>query len=57
MCLKIWDRHMYDLYLNLNYGLNIEQVMNTKFNKDLIFISTDNMCKSHSDCDKTLIKS
>ena len=47
---------MYDLYLNLNYGLNIEQVMNTKFNKDLIFISTDNMCKSHSDCDKDISK-
>ena len=48
-CVQIWDRHMYDLYLSINYGYGIERALNTKFNRDLILISTNNMIMQHSD--------
>ena len=40
---------MYDLYLSINYGYGIEHALNTKFNRDLILISTNNMIMQHSD--------
>lgn len=51
---KIWDRHMYDLYLNLNYDLNIDKVLNPKFNKDVILIDAKTMVWQHSDNDGDL---
>ena len=56
MCLKIWDRHMYELYLNLNYDLSIDNVLNTKFNRDVVLIDTKTMIWQHSDCDKDISK-
>ena len=52
MKVKIWDRHMYELYLNITYGIRIEDVLNTKFNKDVLLISSNIMVIQHSDCDK-----
>ena len=52
--IKIWDRHMYDLYLNLNYDLNIDSVLNPKFNKDVVLIDLKTMIWQHSDVDGDL---
>ena len=43
---------MYELYLNLNYVLSIDNVLNTKFNRDVVLIDTKTMIWQHSDCDK-----
>lgn len=46
---------MYELYLNLNYDLSIDNVLNTKFNRDVVLIDTKTMIDSHSDCDGDLL--
>lgn len=45
---------MYDLYLNLNYDLNIDSVLNPKFNKDVVLIDLKTMIWQHSDVDGDL---
>ena len=47
---------MYELYLNLNYDLSIDNVLNTKFNRDVVLIDTKTMIWQHSDCDKDISK-
>lgn len=49
--LEIWDRHIYDLYLNIYHNTTIDKSLNPKFNRDILLVPTNVLMYSHGDCD------
>lgn len=52
--LEIWDRHTYDLYLNIYHNTTIDKSLNPKFNRDILLVPTNVLMYSHGDCDGDL---
>ena len=51
---KVWDRFMYEIYLNLYHNKSLSSVMNTYYNRDILLTSKDLIIKQHADCDGDL---
>lgn len=51
---KVWDRFMYEIYLNLYHNKSLSSVMNTYYNRDILLTSKDLIIKQHADCDKII---
>lgn len=52
--LRVWDRTMFEIYLKLYKNLSINQVIDTYYNRDIMFSNYEFCRKSHSDNDGDL---
>ena len=48
---RVWDRTMFELYLKLYKGLNIDQVLDTYYNRDIMLSNYEICRQSRSDND------
>lgn len=52
---RVWDRTMFELYLKLYKGLNIDQVLDTYYNRDIMLSNYEICRQSRSDNDGDLL--
>lgn len=52
---RVWDKTMFELYLKLYKGLNIDQVLDTYYNRDIMLSNYEICRQSRSDNDGDLL--